>query len=305
MGMRNASNISVRWDTSAIELAPMKSQMHLRLREAVRNAARSLVGEEGFASFRGLYWPVKLRLTAYEPETRALSQLIPKGGTCLDVGGNFGQFASYLARAVGREGIVHSFEPLAYNRRILTTVMKRLNLRNVVVHPFAVGSKNGTVRISIPSGNTAEAHVSEVTGEVTDVISLDSWAARQRLDRLDFLKIDVEGFEMEVIRGCQHLLSLFMPVVLCEISGVCTWRYGLSVMAPFQFLEGLGYRSFVWNGETLVSVHGPSEEVINYFFIAEGNGRDFILDPSPGSARFSEGRSTTRGFSETQRQART
>ena len=108
------------------------------MRERLRRLVRVIAGEETFIALRGIWWRWKLRLTDYESETRALPQLVPRGAVCLDVGGNIGQYAYYLARAAGAAGVVHSFEPLTYNRRVFARVV---SLPNVVLHPFAAGAR--------------------------------------------------------------------------------------------------------------------------------------------------------------------
>ncbi len=247
------------------ELAPPTTTAGVR--DTIRTGIRSAIGEDLFSGFRGFYWSVKLRLTEYEPETRALRHLVPRGAVCIDVGGNFGQFASFLARAAGPTGFVHSFEPLAYNRRIFERVIRHMGLRNVSVYPFAVGSRRDVLRLSIPGRNTAEAHISDSGAELVEVIPLDAWASEANLARLDFVKIDVEGFELEVLRGASGLLSRFKPALLCEISGVSESRYGVPVIAPFRFMESHGYRGFVWHRRQLLEAERPTPGVINYLFL--------------------------------------
>jgi FkbM family methyltransferase len=228
---------------------------------------------------RGFYWSVKLRLTEYEPETQALRRLVSRGAVCIDVGGNFGQFASYLARTASPTGFVHSFEPLAYNRRVFESVIRHMGLRNVSVYPFAVGSRPDVVRLWVPDRNTAEAHISGSGEELVEVIPLDAWASKANLTRLDFLKIDVEGFELEVLRGASDLLSHFRPALLCEISGVSESRYGVAAIETFRFLESRGYRAYTWRDVGLVAADGPRADVINYFFVHGPKGPSVVGSP--------------------------
>lgn len=234
------------------------------MRNLARRLVRAAIGEPAFAALRGLYWPLKLRFTAYEPETELLPLLVPRGGVCIDVGGNFGQFASYLARAAGPEGVVHSFEPLTYNGRMFQGVMRRMKLTNVVFYPYAVGAKGGTLRIAVTARNTGEAHVSDA-GEEVEVVTLDEWGAH--LGRLDFIKIDVEGFELDVLRGASGLLQRFRPAIVCEVTVFSEERYGVPPAASFAFLRALGYRGHVWREGRLVPVERPVDGAINYIFL--------------------------------------
>lgn len=207
-------------------------------------------------ALRALWWRWKLRLTDYEPETRALPLLVPRGAVCVDAGGNIGQYAYYLAKLAG---IVHSFEPLAYNRGVFARVIRA---PNVVLHPQALGSKPGTLRIEVTDGNIGTAHVA-AEGEQAEVVALDEWGAD--LERLDFLKIDVEGYELEVLRGAARLIERFHPAILCEITGLAR-RYGREPEESFAFLRERGYRAHVWDGG-LLAVDGRRDGFINYVFL--------------------------------------
>ena len=226
------------------------------------------MGEKLFTPFRGLYWSLKLRIVDYEPETQALDLLVPSGGTCLDVGGNFGQFAAFLSRAVGPHGQVHNFEPLPYNREILQVTLHRLGCSNVELHPYAVGDENRPAGVAVPGSNTGEAYlVKPDEGFPVKMITLDEWVETAGLARIDFIKVDVEGFEFFVLRGAERVLYKFHPTILCEITTACRERYGHSPDDPFEFLRNLGYSPFIWQGRRLVPCDAPTDSVINYFFI--------------------------------------
>jgi len=224
----------------------------------IRNLLRALLGEERFIAFRGWWWRLRLRFGDYEPEARALDALVPEGGVCVDAGGHFGQYAHILSRLAGPRGVVHSFEPLAYNRRVFELVVRA---PNVVLHPVALGAARGSVRIEVMARNTGEAHVSETSGEVVDVVPLDDLD----LPRLDFIKIDVEGFEVDVLRGAARLIERFRPAILCEIQEHSR-RYGHTPEQAFAFLAAYGYRAHVWEDGKLVAVDGPKRGTINYIF---------------------------------------
>jgi FkbM family methyltransferase len=226
------------------------------MRDRIRQLARAIFGEESFVAFRGWWWRRKLRWTDYEPETRMLSRLVPRGGVCIDAGGNFGQYAYYLSRIAAE---VHSFEPLAYNRRVFERVVRA---PNVHLHPFALGAVRGATRIEVVAENTAEAHVGE-RGEEVEVVALDEWGVS--LHRLDFIKIDVEGSELEVLRGAAGLIDRFRPAILCEIAGHDA-RYGHAAEETFELLRAKGYAAYVCDGEDLVAVDGRRDAWINYIF---------------------------------------
>jgi FkbM family methyltransferase len=232
----------------------------------MRRVLRELVGESFFARARALYWSIKLRFVRYEPETRILPQLISPGDCCLDVGANFGQFASYLGRTVGDEGRVFSFEPLPYNQEIFRRVMRLLRRDNVELIPAAVADREGNLTISVPENNTAEAFVSAGEGLSVKAITIDGFVTTRNLERVHLLKIDVEGFEFEVVRGGLQTIRRDRPPIICEVTEHAAGRRGVDPLATFRILEEEGYRPYVVEGDDIIAVTGMVDR-INYVFL--------------------------------------
>lgn len=235
-------------------------------RAAIRKRIRYTVGEGAFAFARACYWSLKLRWVEYEPETRILPDLVRKGDCCLDAGGNFGQFASFLSHAVGPNGTVFSFEPLPYNQQIFRRVMALLGRRNVELVPMAVADREGPLTILIPESNTAEAYVSPGPGESVEATTIDRFVQRRRLPRVSLLKIDVEGFEREVLLGALRTIREHRPAIICEITHYASERRGVDPLATFLMIQNEGYSAFIVSDQQLVPVEGMVDH-INYVFL--------------------------------------
>jgi FkbM family methyltransferase len=126
------------------------------------------------------------------------------GDVVVDVGANIGLYALALAKRVGTEGRVHAFEPDPANFRALDRHC-RLNgvTGQVVLHQAAVAQKDG--RVPFETGRGCESRIgSGATAFQIDCVCLDSAFA---CERVDILKIDVEGFEEVVLRGASQLLG--------------------------------------------------------------------------------------------------
>lgn len=175
----------------------------------VRLDARTALG--GFSSF-GQFWSSPT-LAPSDAERRFVERHLPAGGTILDVGANIGVFSALLARA--RPGAsVQAFEPLPVSFERLRLNVARNGLSNVTCHALAAGARSGragfvadprspaTNRLASPAGDGRE--VNEVNVEVT---TLDEFCDRQGIDAVAFLKIDVEGFEADVLRGAASLFA--------------------------------------------------------------------------------------------------
>ena len=147
-------------------------------------------------------------------------QFLPKNGTALDIGANIGVTSAILSE-VAPLGVVHAFEPNPDVFSVLARNIKKNDL-NVTAHQTALGDAAGTVRFA---GDSAYGHVS-ADGVSVACDTVDAVVARLRLDRVDFIKIDVEGFEWRVLKGAQETISRFKPVICMEFNSWCLTAFG-------------------------------------------------------------------------------
>jgi FkbM family methyltransferase len=140
--------------------------------------------------------------------------LVPSGGTVVDIGANIGNHALFLSR---KAGVVHCFEPnpRAYQRLERNIALN--DISNIIVHQHGIGSENAVRHFHDESdGNLGMSRYSpdgELELEVRrgdDVISLD---------RVDLIKIDVEGMEADVLCGLRRSIRKYRPVVVFEYNG--------------------------------------------------------------------------------------
>jgi len=146
-------------------------------------------------------------------ETRLVQAFLRPGMTFLDVGAHIGYYTVIAARLVGGAGCVCSFEPGDTTREHLLANVERNGFRNVQIHAEALAETTGEVGFypSVLAGNQGiSSIVAPGDGRAAPVtvpsISLDDFAARLGR-RIDFLKMDIEGAELQVIRGGQRVLA--------------------------------------------------------------------------------------------------
>lgn len=167
-----------------------------------------------------------------------LAQLLPSGGTFVDVGANIGIFSTAAARLVGPEGRVIAFEPADQTRAVLTCNLSRHRIDPlVIVHPAAVGATRGRLEFrryenSLVSGlGTAPAEYQPgplIEQTMVEVVTLDDVVDGP----VDVVKIDVEGFETDVIAGARRLLASSPNVsVIFEINPTSLAAVGRNVDA--------------------------------------------------------------------------
>jgi len=180
----------------------------------------------------------------WEAEKNALSAYARPGCTAVDVGANLGFLTALLSRLVGESGHVHSFEPLPRVYQKLVEVIEANSLGNVTAHNFGCGEKAGVMPLHVTksTGNSSlrlRAGLVSQVRETQDVqlVALDNYLG-PKLTRLDFLKIDTEGFEDCVLYGARELISRFLPVIYLEL----TSEYLAASRRAVSILGELGYR---------------------------------------------------------------
>lgn len=163
-------------------------------------------------------------------ELRALSPYLAQGGVAVDVGANHGFMSGLFSVLAGPAGQVYSFEPSPTTYPRLLHVLQMNNYANVVPHNMACGRSESIMTLYLPStfsgaatlrpdaGMEQAARDHRAVGAVdVRIVKLDDFLG-PKLNRLDLLKIDVEGFEDEVLAGAEDLLRNFKPAVYIELS---------------------------------------------------------------------------------------
>jgi FkbM family methyltransferase len=205
-----------------------------------------------------------------------LSKFIPEGGVIFDVGAHFGYLSKEFCRIHDGSCKVYCFEPVEYTYSILSRIMAAYP--NAVIENIALSDKAGTERISIPvkeSGNLgiglshfgAET-VRDYIIEPIRTVMLDDYVHRHGLERLDFIKCDVEGAELLVFKGGSQSLDRFRPVIYTELNDSFTQRLGYRAEDLFSFLRGKGYRPHVMDANDAAhTIENYTAEVEDYLFL--------------------------------------
>jgi FkbM family methyltransferase len=135
------------------------------------------------------------------------------GMVVLDLGANTGAFTILASRLVGADGLVVAVEPCRDNFGCLEKTAEASGLTNVRALRTAVGDRGGELRLSMsPSSGKHSAILSRgKTYEVAPLVTTDSVVGELGLERVDFIKVDVEGMEPEVLRGAAETIRRFRP----------------------------------------------------------------------------------------------
>jgi FkbM family methyltransferase len=184
-----------------------------------------------------------------------IARLVPATAIVFDVGAHAGQYTKLFARAA-RHGHVYAFEPGSYARSILRAVVWLHELSNVTVVPMALGSEARLDTLSIPLKGSGSfgfglshfGHPSErwrdVAQELVAMTTIDEAVKTLGLDRLDFIKADIEGWELRLLHGAERTLERLRPHLLLELNGAALARAGDSLNDAFDLLTARDYRAF-------------------------------------------------------------
>jgi FkbM family methyltransferase len=130
-----------------------------------------------------------------------------------------------MSKFVGPGGTVHAFEPNPRLQPLIRSSLERNCVRNVVLHEVALGAEDAELELHIPTANLGQGslvcHRDHPYKEVHKcrVVRLTDVVRQQRIQSLRLVKLDVEGFENEVLRGAEEVLSELRPCIIVEVIG--------------------------------------------------------------------------------------
>ena len=189
-----------------------------------------------------------------------LKNIIKQDDVCLDIGANLGYYSVLFSKLVGKKGQVYSVEPVKPMLSVLTNNTKRC--KNVKIYPYALGTENKAIFLG---NDTKSDHGYLASGSnfvLDKKVNKQDTAETQfeanmrrgselfnHLPRLDFIKCDIEGYEVVVLKEMGPLIRKFHPMLLIETRGQN--RTDL-----LQFFHKLNYHTFVLDGEKLHPTDG-------------------------------------------------
>jgi FkbM family methyltransferase len=183
-------------------------------------------------------------------EGRVMRQSISQGDTFLDVGANHGTYALLACRLVGPRGSVLAFEPQPHLAGLLKKSFLSNRFLNCSVHEVALGDREGQTSFYIPAHSglagihkkfSASGGFREIKVKMARFDDLVDW---EKLPGQIFLKLDIEGSELEFLRGAANMIRKRRPVMLMEINPASAAAAGHQVADIVSQLKAFGYSRF-------------------------------------------------------------
>jgi FkbM family methyltransferase len=219
----------------------------------------------------GIAWQLDLKegidfaifLGLYERSTKmAIRRWVHPGSVVLDIGANIGAITLALARQVGSGGKVFAFEPtsFAYSKLLRNLALNPSLAATVQAEQLMLATSDdrrteSQIYSSWPLVHADRLHANHLgrlqTTEGARAISLDTYLGKAEVSRVDFIKLDVDGYECEVLEGAGHCLETFRPPIVMELAPYVLRERGASLEQLATLLGRSGYRFTTLDGEAV------------------------------------------------------
>jgi len=213
----------------------------------------------------------------YEPELLYLDRLLSPGMTFVDVGTCYGIYTLVAARLVGANGRVIAFEPATRSYAVLRQNIKLNGLANVRAYRVALSDRIGLSSLHHhPDSSRNSLGMREgILGapEEVETNTLDSVFGSGPSERVDVMKLDVEGAEELVFREARGILATSHPAIIFEVNPEAATALGLSPRGAWDILDGMGYGFFrILDRNTRIPLRAPPESVCNVIALRSTKG---------------------------------
>ncbi len=211
-----------------------------------------------------------------ETEICFLKKFLRKGDCFFDIGANIGLFSLHASNIIGENGKIFAFEPTPVTFDRLKKNIDINKFLNINAENIGLSDATGVVKFNV-SNNGFDAWNSFATlvdaGECTEIQvptnTLDNYISISETEKIDLIKLDVEGWELNVLKGATRLLSTpNSPVLLVEFTETNAFAAGYYCGELFDFVKSFGYEWYAYNAESneLIiqqkKLHYPYENLI-------------------------------------------
>ena len=187
-------------------------------------------------------------------ELAMVKSFISKDDVIFDVGAHIGSYAIPLAKVLSGNGKVYAFEPNPSSYYLLKHNIYLNDLHGkVFCQKKAIGEKPGVLKVEFDqlAGNSGSNTIvnKKSDGFYIDFDSIDAFVKRNSIGKVDWLKVDVEGREFEVLKGAENTLSTFKPNVYLEICRDQLFKFNSNPENIFDKMSAFGYKMYINSGD--------------------------------------------------------
>ena len=224
-------------------------------------------GNKLFLSKKGLALSISHYGTYEELEAKIMEEKIEMGNIVVDVGANIGLHTLNMARIVGNTGQVFAFEPDPSNFEILKKNVKINNYKNIILEQKAVGDKHGRTTLyqsDHPGKHRIFPQTEQAKSQVqVELTNLDNYFDSDMIDKINFIKIDVEGLEFSVLKGMKNILKNSKKIkILFEFMPENTMEVGFTPIELLNYLTSNDFKLYCMDNKTKKLLYVSNNEEI-------------------------------------------
>lgn len=198
----------------------------------------------------------------YLEEIFCLQSVIHKNDVVIDVGANVGRWSLLVARLFKTQ-MVFAFEPF---KETFAKLQKNISLNQQLMIQTvnqAVSDSEDNIAMTVKNYfNTGMNQIDlSAANKTLSAVRLDFFCETNKIQKIDVIKIDVEGFEMNVLKGSEKLIKQWRPKIICEIDDSLLLQNKIVPADIFNFLQGLNYKIYRLPQMSLVSDRTPTKDI--------------------------------------------
>jgi FkbM family methyltransferase len=169
----------------------------------------------------------------YQKKQRdAILEFVNRNGNAIDIGAHVGFWLRDMCKQFKH---VYAFEPIEEVRQCLA---KNVGAENYSTYSFGLGAKNDTIMVNYNPTETGNTHASKYGNKSITIRKLDD----MNLPKIDYIKVDTEGFEIEVLKGGENMIKEYKPFIHVEVKGKVLAKQGLSGNDVDDYLKSIDYK---------------------------------------------------------------
>ena len=216
--------------------------------------------------------------------------MLPASGIFLDIGANIGYHALCAAKKLQDGGQVIAFEPSPETFRHLQEHIALNKFTNITAVQKGISDKTTTAAFYFSgkenTGSSGLSPSGEFSGQsiTVELVNGDEWLQQHNITNIDAVKIDVEGHEMQVLKGLSQTLQQNRPVIMIEILASTLARFDHTPAEVYGFLNGIGYKAYQLNDAKQLAPVKENEEGYCIFFLTSDHIHSAVIQKLiPGS----------------------
>ena len=200
----------------------------------------------------------------FEDEIKFLRKILQPGQKAIDIGANYGLYTLSMSRKIGETGKIWAFEPTCFVADCLTKSIAVNNLKNIELIRAGMSDHNGTATFfTTPNSELNSLHPENNSygdQETIELVTLDWCAEKYNWKEIDFIKLDAEGEEVNIVSGGKKTLRALSPLIMFEL------KHGKNLNMPLiEKFEEYNYKSYYLIGELNVLIPFDKEKPFDSF----------------------------------------